>query len=105
MAIPGHSSRYRPPARSSGHAGHSATWARNQRNPLYNPSKILSGNNLLTGARGLVDLQTKPALAQIARDIGQNDRQGTAVGQRTNQMYGQLAGVEKTGYADQQANA
>lgn len=61
------------------------------RNPLYDPSQQLAGEDLRRAALNLVDLQYGPQERQLGRQMTNVTTQGTALAQRAADYSGQLA--------------
>lgn len=67
------------------------------RNPLYDPSQILTGRPLATAVHDIADLQVRPQVDAINRSITDTKTQGSALAQRVAGYYGGLAAQEQTG--------
>jgi len=70
---------------------------------LLDPQQPLTGTRLLQAARALTDLQTRPQLDALARQITLNDQLGGQVQDRTMDYYRQLATEAAGGLAASQA--
>lgn len=75
------------------------------KNPLYNPSVQLAGNNLLRASQQLADLSLRPQLGALDQQSKTVTTQGTALASRAGDYYRQLAAEEAKRVATQQALA
>src|SRR5262249_41896362 len=71
-------------------AGHRNQNPRAKTNPLYDPSQGLRGSSLKSAARSLTNIQTKPAISQLARQIANTNRQAAAAENRVGGFYTQF---------------
>jgi hypothetical protein len=76
---------------------------RRDKNPLYNPSVQLSGNNLADAASQLTDLEFKPKESALDTQLKTATTQGTALATRAGDYYRNLASGEADRIAQQQA--
>lgn len=70
-------------------------------NPLYDPTRQLSGSALQGAARDLTNLEFDPQRAALAKSLSDTTTQGTALTQRAGDYWGALAGID-AGIAPQQ---
>jgi hypothetical protein len=61
-----------------------------QTNPVYDPTRTLQGSSLKKAARTLTNLETRPQISALARQIAQTNRQAQQVGNQTGGYFTQL---------------
>lgn len=57
---------------------------------IYDPSQMLQGRSLKRAARSLTNIETKPAISQLARQIANTNRQAAAAQNRVGGFYNQF---------------
>ncbi len=72
---------------------------------LYQPSQVLTGQPLASGAMAIANAQTQGPLTELARQIAQNQRQTAGAQKLTSGYFGQLLPFAQQSVTDQQGIA